>query len=112
MHIRTLRKETSAPHKEAHPMSKTYGCQGFAVLPSIESGGVTGAIVGDALSIICRQQIPPVGIAIGIAVTIGGGDITNSIVGVIVGGCAVGGLSQLALVIGRQGDNRTVPLSH
>ena len=31
--------------------------------------------------------------------TIGGGDITNSIVGVIVGGCAVGGLSQLALVI-------------
>ena len=103
MHIRTLRKETSAPHKEAHPMSKTYGCQGFAVLPSIESGGVTGAIVGDALSIICRQQIPPVAVAVGTFMTVGGDDIADRAVGIGIGR----GAGQLSFTIGRQGDGKT-----
>lgn len=56
MHIRTLRKEKSAPHNEAHPMSITYGCQGSVDLSGIESGGVDGAIEGDT-SLFARPRL-------------------------------------------------------
>ena len=56
MHIRTLRKENSAPHNEAHSLSITYGCQGSVDLSGIESGGVAGAIEGDT-SLFARPRL-------------------------------------------------------
>lgn len=81
-------------------------------LSCIASGGVTKAIREDTLSVISCQQITPVGIAIGIAVAIGCSGVADGIVGVVVGSGAIGGFSQLSLVVGRQGDRKTVPLFH
>ena len=52
----------------------------------VVAGGIAAAVVGNGLSIVSRQQIAPLGIAVGIAVAVGGFEIAKTVVGVGIGG--------------------------
>ena len=62
----------------------------------VVAGGITGAVIGNGLTVISRQQVFPLGITIGIGMAIGTGDVAAEVIGIGVGGRSNNRLRQLA----------------
>ena len=80
-------------------------CQAPAVGPGhcpasavVVAGGIARSIIGDAVAVKGRQQILPIGVAVGISVTIGAENVTYGIIDVEIR-CIALSLEQLALVV-------------
>lgn len=84
------------------------GGQASAVRPAqspagavVVAGRVAGTIVGNGLSIVSSQQVPPISIAVGVGMTVGGEDIAYAVIGIVVSGASLNCLRQLTLGIDR-----------
>ena len=73
------------------------------ILAVVIGGGIAGSVIGNGVSVVFRQQVPPGGIAVGVGVAggaVGGGqNIAHRVVGIGVGLSAAGLLRQLVLGI-------------
>ena len=73
------------------------------ILAVVVGGRIAGSVIGNGVSVVFRQQVPPGGIAVGVAVAggpVGGGqNIAHRVVGIGVGLSAAGLLRQLVLGI-------------